>query len=69
MPRVRFDGPGRLVVFGHELRHHEVADMSEAQAAELEAHPHVNVTVLGVRRLGGPLATRAAETKATTQED
>lgn len=68
MPRVRFDGSGRLVVFGHELRHNEVAELSEAEAAELDAHPHVNVTVLGVTRLGPP-ATNAAETRATTQEE
>jgi len=48
VPRVRYDGRGRLRVFGHELRHNEVCEMTEDEAAALVASPHTNVTVLGV---------------------
>jgi hypothetical protein len=53
--RVRYDGRGRLRVFGHELAHNQVAEMSDEEAAKLAAHPHLRVTVLGVtvHRSGG----------------
>jgi hypothetical protein len=46
--RVRFDGRGRLRVFGHELAHNETAEMTDSEAAQLAANPNIQVTVLGV---------------------
>jgi hypothetical protein len=48
MQRVRFDGPGRLKIFGKTLRHNQVDKFTDDEAAQLAAHPHIQVTVLGV---------------------
>jgi hypothetical protein len=66
MPRVRFDGRGRLVAFGHELTHNQTAEMSDEEAAQLAANPHVQVTVLGVTLHGGPAT---ATTNRTHDEE
>jgi hypothetical protein len=56
VPRVRYDGRGRLCEFGYVLQHNQVVEMSDEEAATLAAHPHVQVTVLGTtthRSAGG----------------
>ncbi len=62
MPRVRFDGRGRLLAFGHELRTNQVAEMTDEEAAQLVAAPHTQVTVLGVTTY------RSDDTPATTEK-
>lgn len=46
MPRVRYDGRGRLLAYGHDILSGHVSEMSDADAELLAAHPHIKVTVL-----------------------
>jgi len=70
MARVRFDGRGRLTVYGHDLRGGEVAEMTDAQAEALAAHPHIPVTILGVvtHHADGTSTRSAAATTSKTKK-
>jgi len=54
MRTVRFDGRGRLLAYGHELWSGESVEMTNEEAARLEADPHISVTVTKTTRSQDP---------------
>lgn len=46
--RVRNDERGPLTVFGQTLAPNEVGEFTDEQATQLVAHPHIQVSVLGM---------------------
>lgn len=74
MKNVRNTGRGPLRAFGHELAPGQAVEISDEQAEQLAADPHVDVTVTTVRAAGagrarGRARRGAARTKPTPQED